>query len=211
MVHPLQDSSATTGAIISPLAVNRAAAPETMAKLEDFYVTGMGTSMVVNTTGGGGDPGFLEYKCFLWPGSSVDICFYSRDETATKGDFKVADFEKMLHTVHENIIVKHPFCGRDKWTDNHYAIDSFTADTAKIVKYIDAKSVPVYCEASYWGNSAHYAIDPTGWGIQMDLHFSTVPKACSTNANQASFQKATQQRKLLQSHFNPACSPGTCA
>jgi len=204
LVQPL-GSSTTTGAIISPLAVNRAADEATMAQLEDFYVTGMGTSMVVNSTGGGADPDFIAYKCFLWTGASVDVCFYSRKPTATKGDFKVADFEKMLNTVHQNIIVKYPFCGRDKWTDNHYAIDSFSADTSKIVSYIDAKNVPVYCESSYWGNSAHYAIDPTGWGIQLDLRFSSVPKACSSsNVGQ---QKG---RKLLQ-HNNPACSPGTCS
>lgn len=202
LVQPLENS-ATTGAIISPLAVNRAADESTMAKLEEFYVTGMGASMAVNSTGGGADPDFKAYKCFLWPGATVDVCFYSRAASATKGDFKVADFEKMLNTVHENIIVKYPFCGRDKWTDNHYAIDSFQADTAKIVSYIDEKSVPVYCESTPFGTSAHYAIDPTGWGIQMDLQFSTTPKACSSSKNSAA-------RNLLQ-HSNPACSPGTCS
>ena len=139
-------------------------------------------------------------------GASVDVCFYSREETATKGDFKVSSFEKMLNTVHANIISKYPFCGRDKWTDNHYAIDSFRADTSKIAAYIDANNVPVYCESSPWGGaSAHYAIDPTGWGIQMDLRWTSTPKACSTAAKKADFG-----RKLLQ-HSNPACSPGTCA
>lgn len=153
-------------------------------------------------------------------GASVDLCFYSRDDSTTKGDFKVGDFEKMLNTVHANIIAKYPYCARDKvrldlhlvslctclnfssllsssqaccapvslpplvyflfvrshswaadvilhllinpahvncamllqWTDNHYAIDSFSADTTKIVSYIDANNVPVYCE----GTAPHY-------------------------------------------------------
>lgn len=196
-VQPIEES-ASVGAIISPLAVNRAASAATMAKLEEFYVTGMGTTMVVNTSGPGTAPTFLQYKCFLWPGATVDLCFYSREESATKGDWKVADFEKMLNTVHSNIIVKYPFCGRDKWTDNHYAIDSFTADTAKIASYINENKVPVYCE----GTSAHYAVDPTGWSIQMDLRWSSSVSACTT-------AKSTP-RKLLQ-HTNPACSPGTCS
>ena len=202
LVQPVTDSPNDVGAIISPLAVNRAVSVETMAKLEDFYVTGFGTTLAVNTSGtGSGKEGFLEYKCFLWPGASVDVCFYSRLDSMTKGDYKVLDFEKMLNNVHENIIVKHPFCGRDKWTDNHYAIDSFQADTAKIVSYIDAKKVPVYCESSYWGSSVHYAIDPTGWGIQMDLRFQTQPAACNTGSKSA--LKVTGPG-------NPACSPGTC-
>lgn len=199
-VRPLEEakkSGTTVGAVISPLAVNRAASVATMAKLEDFYVTGMGTSLVVNSTGGGKSPDFLEYKCFLWPGATVDVCFYSRDDDSTKGDFKVGDFEKMLNTVHENIIVKYPYCGRDKWTDNHYAIDSFQADASKITAYINANNVPVKCEST----APHYAIDPTGWGIQMDIRGIT--------ANACSSSKKPTDRKLLQ-HSNPACSPGTC-
>jgi len=204
MVQPLKDDAVTTttGGIITPLAVNRGVSEKTMAKLEDFYVTGMGATMVVNTTGsGGGDTAFKEYKCFLWPSATVDVCFYSRDATATKGDFKVESFEDMLNTVHENIIVKNPSCNRDKWTDNHYAIDSFKADTTQITKYIDANSVPVYCE----GTKAHYAIDPTGWGIQMDLGgpwaTGVTPAACSS-------ARVTSGRKLLQQGgtFNPACT-----
>merc|ERR1711934_155322 len=110
-----------------------------MAKLEDFYVSGMGTTMATNTKGT--DP--LEYKCFLWPGASVDVCFYSRSDDKTKGAFKVGDFEDMLNTVHKNIIVKYPECARDKWTDNHYAIDTFSANTATIAAYINKNSVPV--------------------------------------------------------------------
>jgi hypothetical protein len=200
MVHPLETVSDTTvGAIISPLAVNRAVSVDTMALVEDFYVNGMGTTMVVNSTGGGKAPDFKEYKCFLWTGATVDLCYYSRDDSVTKGDFKVGDFEKMLNTVHQNIIVKYPYCTRDKWTDNHYAIDSFSADTSKIVEYIDAHSVPVYCE----GTAPHYIIDPTGWGIQADLQFRSSPEACSNSVQNSG-------RNLLQ-HTNPACNDGTCA
>jgi len=199
MVHPEVEATSSVGAIISPLAVNRAVSVSTMAAVEDFYVTGMGTTMVVNSTGGGKEPDFKEYKCFLWAGASVDLCFYSRDDSTTKGDFKVGDFEKMLNTVHANIIAKYPYCARDKWTDNHYAIDSFSADTTKIVSYIDANNVPVYCE----GTAPHYVIDPTGWGIQTDLQYKSSPKACSSSV-------ANAGRKLLQ-HTNPACEAGTCA
>lgn len=190
-VQPLSESS--TGAIISPLAVNRAASAASMAKLEDFYLNGMGTTLSANES-------TAEYsrKCFRWQGATVDVCFYLRPDSQTKGSFTVLKFEQMLNTVHQNIIAKHPYCARDKWTDNHYAIDSFSANTESIANYINQNDVYVFCE----GSTPHYAIDPTGWGIQLDLQFSSTVNACSSSSKSS--------RSLLQ-HTNPACSDGTCA
>lgn len=190
-VQPLTDS--TVGAIISPLAVNRAVSAKAMAQMEDFYLTGMGASLAENTT-------TAEYtrKCFLWSGATVDVCFYHRDDSKTKGDFKVGTFEDMLNTVHSNIIAKFPYCSRDKWTDNHYAIDSFSTNTQTIADYINNNNVMVYCQ----GSQPHYAIDPTGWGIQMDMMFSGTVNACSSGSSKS--------RMLLQ-QSNPACDDGTCA
>ena len=39
-------SSQNTGSVLTPVSVNRAASAATIAKLDDFYVTGMGTSKV---------------------------------------------------------------------------------------------------------------------------------------------------------------------
>jgi len=200
MIEELEQKNMLGGASLTPLSVNRAVSAAVLAKLDDFYVTGMGTKKVSETTANG-----ITRKCYLWPGAKVDICFTNRDDTATKGDFKVGDFENMLNTVHKNIVVGHPYCGVDKWEDNHYAIDSFSADTSKIIAYVNANNVPHLCQTSSGsgpGGGMHYIFDPTGWGVQTDLSFTTLPNDCSTAASQ------TSSRRLQ--GYNPACEPGTC-
>ena len=46
----------------------------------------------------------------------------------------------------------------------------------------------------------HYIIDPTGWGIQLDLSATTQPSGCSDAARQV---KAGGD-------YNPACDLGSC-
>jgi len=214
MVHPLSDTLATTSAaIITPLAVNRAVSAKAMAALENFYVTGMGTKKLEDTV-------TADYtrKCFLWSGSSVDICFYNRDDEATKGNFKVGDMEDMLNTVHRNVLGKSPVCGNDKWFDNHYAIDSMTADTSSIVPYIEQNKILHHCASS---SSLAAIYDPTGWGIQLDMQFSSAPSDCSSSEDVAeltegmwnSIQKPVSRgSRKLQNTYNPACTlSATCA
>jgi len=192
-------SSSSVGAYIVPLVVNRAASASSMAQLEEFYVSGMGTTKTHDETTDG-----VVKKCFLWTGATVHICFTQRSDDATKGAWKVSDFETMLNTVHYNLVWGHPFCGMDKWEDNHYAIDSMTADTTSIVNYINTYKPFHYCEASEMpggsvGSSVtvHYVWDPTGWGIQLDLNFASLPDDCKTTASKG---------RRLQSQGNPACT-----
>jgi len=186
---------------MTALSVNRAVSASVLAKLDDFYVSGMGTKKVSDDSDANG----YTRKCYLWPGSTVDICFTNRDDSSTKGDWKVADFENMLNTVHKNIVVGYPYCSVDKWFDNHYAIDSMKADTSTIVSYINKNNVPHHCASSSGsgGGGLAYAFDPTGWGIQLDLSFSTSPTDCNAVSQNSS--------KNLQGTYNPACEPGTCA
>merc|ERR1712151_881393 len=196
-----EEEQTGSGATLSPISVNRAASAATMSKLEDFYVNGMGAKKVSDDSANG-----VTRQCYLWTGATVDICFTSRPDSATKGDFKVADFENMLNTVHKNIIVGHPYCQVDKWEDNHYAIDSFSASTSSIISYINSNNVPHICESGGGGSgmsALHYIIDPTGWGIQADLSFSSQPNDCSS-------AEVHDFSRRLQGSYNPACEPGTC-
>jgi len=196
--------SSTSGAIISPLAVNRAVSATAMAKIEDFYVTGFKTTKVDDISDADDT---VTKKCFLWTGATVDVCFYLRDKSETKGSWKVEDFEDMLNTVHTHFLKKTPLCGEDKWFDNHYAIDSRTTDTSNIISYVEENNVLHYCEAGMFGGTTmHYAFDPTGWGIQLDLSLRTAPSDCSSAAASAAWS-----RSLSTGHSNPACDPGTCS
>merc|ERR1712137_81158 len=196
-----EDELKDSGASLSPISVNRAVSSATLAKLDDFYVNGMGAKKVSDHSANG-----VSRKCYLWSGATVDVCFTSRADSATKGDFKVADFENMLNTVHKNIIVGHPYCQVDKWEDNHYAIDSFSASTSSIISYINANNVPHVCESGSGGSGMsglHYIFDPTGWGIQADLSFSSQPNDCTSEDSADIFRR-------LQGSYNPACESGTC-
>merc|ERR1712232_1531826 len=175
---PPGPSPSPSGSGLSVLSVNRAVSAATLAKLDDFYVNGMGTKKVSDYTDAANG--------------------YTR-----KGDWKVADFENMLNTVHKNIIVGHPYCGKDKWEDNHYAIDSFNAQTSNIISYINKNSVPHICSSGGGsGAGISYIFEPTGFGIQADLSFSTLPNDCNS-----AFQNSSRR---LQGTFNPACDAGTC-
>merc|ERR1711959_747070 len=205
MIDELEKQNALLATDLTPLSVNRAVSASTLTKVDDFYVSGMGTKRVSDVSDASN--GYTR-KCYLWTGAEVDICFTSRDASATKGGFKVADFENMLNTVHKNVIVGHPMCHTDKWEDNHYAIDSFSAGTSSIVSYINNNNVPHVCAAggssSGPGGGLSYIMDPTGWAIQADLSFTTLPSDCSSALNM------TSPRRLQGGKFNPACDAGTC-
>merc|ERR1739845_90663 len=209
-------ATSSVGAYIVPLVVNRAASASSMVKLEKFYVDGMGTTKTHDETKNG-----VTKKCFLWTGATVHVCFTQRADSETKGDWKVSDFETMLNKVHETLMGGHPFCGMDKWEDNHYAIDSRSADSSKVVEYVNSKKPYHYCESSEEGKatkqgaytfppgggsttSLHYVWDPTGWGIQLNLQFSSAPDDCK--------QTQSARGRLQDSHTNPACTlaPQNC-
>merc|ERR1712070_1291177 len=126
--------SDTTSDYIVCLVFYRSSSSKAMSELEDFYVTGMGTSKTHDATENGATK-----KCFLWTGATVNICFTSRDDSETEGDFKVSDLEDMLNSVHQTIVDGHPWCPMNRWFDNHYAIDSHTVDNSKILSYVNSK------------------------------------------------------------------------
>merc|ERR1719183_224306 len=203
MIEELEKQNALKATDLTPISVNRAISAGALSKIDDFYVNGMGTKKVSDDTDA--ENGDYTRKCYLWHGAEVDICFTNRATSATKGDFKVADFENMLNTVHKNVIVGHPYCKVDKWEDNHYAIDSFSASTSSIISYINANNVPHVCSSGGGGSGpsgggVEYIFDPSGWGIQADLNFDTQPSDCNVPLP-----------RRLQGTFNPACDAGTCA
>merc|ERR1712179_539022 len=184
----------TTSDYIVSLVVNRAASSNAMSQLDEFYVTGMGTTRTHDATENGATK-----KCFLWPGATVNICFTNRADSATSTDFKVGDFEDMLNNVHKTIIDGHPFCPMDRWYDNHYAIDSRSVDNSKILSYVNSNNVYHTCGSNPMRGSGTSAIfDPTGLGIQMDTGIG-LASDCSTN-----FLKTTTF-----ANNNPACTVDT--
>lgn len=139
--------------------------------------------------------------------STVDVCFSEHLEaddakkTADSSLLSVADIETGMNAVHANLLAKST-CGTDKWLDNHYAYDSTDHETTtlgdSIVAYLDNHDeVYYYCKPFATGYMLHYIIDPTGWGIQLDMKFAKQPADCSSSL-------------FLGSDWNPACDLGSC-
>jgi len=188
-----------TGSYIIMLGINHAASAQAMAKLEDFYVTGMGTKKTHDAT-----ENSVTKKCFLWPGATGHICFTSRPDSETAGDWKVGDFEDMLNTVHSKLLKDHPFCPVDKWFDNHYAIDSQSADSPAILKYVNEENPYHICSSGGpMGSGLTTVFDPTGWGIQLDLQLGT-PSDCKSTEMLSNYSLPLQG-----GHYNPACTTDT--
>lgn len=183
--------SDTTSDYIVSLVVNRAASSNAMSQLEDFYVTGMGTTKTHDATDNGATK-----KCFLWTGATVNICFTSRDDSETSTSFKVGDLEDMLNSVHQTIVDGHPWCPMNRWFDNHYAIDSQSVDNSKILSYVNSKKPFHTCGSNPMRGSGLSAIfDPTGLGIQMDTGIG-LSDDCNTLASSS----------VSGGHSNPACT-----
>lgn len=178
------------------LVVNRAASAKAMSELEDFYVTGMGTKKTHDSTENGATK-----KCFLWKGATMHICFTSRADSETSTSFKVGDFEDMVNGVHKTILEDHPWCPMNRWFDNHYAIDSQSVNSNKILKYINSKKPYHSCASHGILNRALSAVfDPTGVGIQMDTG-TGLPDDCKNGQLAASNSTGGT--------FNPACTTDT--
>jgi hypothetical protein len=179
----------TTSDYIVSLVVNRAASKAALSKLDAFYVDGMGTSKTHDAAEAG-----AEKKCYLWPGASVNVCFTARDDSATSTAFKVGDFEDMLNGVHKTMLEGHPFCSMDRWFDNHYAIDSQSVSSSKILAYINSQKPFHTCASGLFGSSLSVVYDPTGLGIQMDTN-TGAPDDCKSA--ETGFRSAMS---------NPACA-----
>jgi len=125
-------------------------------------------------------------RCYLWDtaGATADVCFTKRAPSATAGSFKVTDFEAMLNAVHASA-VGDGGCS-NKWVDNHYAVDGRSKSADYIIDYIESSGAYFYCS----GSAVHYVIDPTGWGIQLDLSFSGAASVCTSAAARASARRA---------------------
>ena len=158
--------------ILTVISVSRASSD--LSAIDDFYSTGMqcSTTLSVDTDG-------YSKRCYLWDVASAtaDVCFTKRKPTETAGSFKVSDFEDMLNAVHANAVADD--CG-NKWVDNHYAVDGRSGSADYIADYIESSGAFFYCS----GDNPHYIIDPSGFGIQLDLQFSGSSTVC-TSAREA--------------------------
>lgn len=192
-------NASSTGAYLAALGINRAASATSMAQLEDFYVNGMGTKKTHDSSENG-----VTKKCFLWNGATGNLCFTSRPDSATSGDWKVADFENMLNTVHKTLLKGHPWCQMDKWFDNHYAIDSQSLDSSAIVKYVNEKNPYHICVRSMLVSvSLSTIFDPTGMGIQLDAQVGK-PSDCRIIEEEG--EPSDSIRRLQSGTYNPACA-----
>ena len=102
-----------------------------------------------------------------------------RGANATRGAFKVADFERMLLSVHGAVVGGDPNCNMDAWADNHYAVDA-THDYDFVHAWLRANpSQPYVCQGEY----VHFVFDPTGWAVQLNVNFTEPGPSCDARSD----------------------------
>merc|ERR1712137_504831 len=188
----------TTSYYIVSKVVNRAVSWSVMNDLIAFYQGIIGDAKyheaVVDS--------HVKY-CWQWNGATVYNCFTARQDDQTHGDFKVGDLEYTMNQTHDKLLNSNaggsPCCGADRWFDNHYAVDSRTVDSDKIVAYVNSHNPYHACGNS--PRSSSYVlkslVDPSGLSIQMDTSTS-LPNDCSSCDSTVSLFQGD--------HTNPACT-----
>ena len=119
--------------------------------------------------------------------------FVERDETSA---WTVSDMEQMLDGAHRATIAGQHNCGRDKWSDHHYAYDAtatsellpssgdtIAGETTTVQEgdfdyILDAPRGAPAGELCLLRPHVHYVYDPTGWAIQLNVNFSRVMTGC---------------------------------
>merc|ERR1719361_2402027 len=59
------------------------------------------------------------------PETSIELQFTQRPSPLTFGDFTVNQYEDLLVETHGSIITN-PYCGQDRWMDNHFELSTWT-------------------------------------------------------------------------------------
>ena len=121
------------GATIVPVQISHATT--NTHKLHDFYTQILGAQLLSFYDAAESQTIFLQL-----PQTQIEIAFTQRPPSLTYGDMALAKYENLLLETHDSIISS-PFCGQDRWMDNHFAFETYVipglldAIFANLVKY----------------------------------------------------------------------------
>ena len=104
------------GATIVPVRISHATT--NVIQLRDFYtnVLEANTLYAANSMDGKTKTVFMHLF-----DTHIEIQFVQRPLTQTFGDFRLDQFTALLTETHESIISS-PYCGQDRWMDNHFGM-----------------------------------------------------------------------------------------
>eukprot|EP01084_Bolivina_argentea_P038518 71233_1 len=78
----------------------------------------------------------------------IEVQFVQRPLSETFGDFKLDKYENLLMETHESIMTS-PYCGQDRWMDNHYAYSTWT---------IPGLMDKIYFNLNHYGKEIKYGV-----------------------------------------------------
>ena len=70
------------------------------------------------------DLSWIPEMCFVFEGTHIELQFIERPWDYTSGTFWLPTYEGLLIETHQSIVTS-PFCGIDRWMDNHYGFSSW--------------------------------------------------------------------------------------
>eukprot|EP01084_Bolivina_argentea_P297724 512967_1 len=119
-----REDSATT----VPVRISRAAT--NIEAMYDWYVNVMEAQVLDASINGiidnlNGDNVLTKYAFFAPLETQIEIQIIERPHDYTFGDFSLLQYENLLLEGHDYVITT-PFCGIDRWLDNHYGFTTWT-------------------------------------------------------------------------------------
>jgi len=126
---PQQPWLRSDGADIVPVRISRPTS--SIDAIYDFYINIMESTLVHYTTSNIAMESESKMSMgtrtmfILLKDTAIELQFVERPNYYTTPDFTLKKFENMLIETHDTIITS-PYCGQDRWFDNHYAYSTWT-------------------------------------------------------------------------------------
>ena len=157
-------------------AVSVSRAVSDITAIERFYETELNFTVVHSLDDADGTG--VSRRCYGWEYAESDVCFVERPDPSGAA-FGAAELEAMLWSVHTATLLAPS--NTNKYTDNHYAVDSMESKTFLTTYFTSNDPYPITNSSreAYNCNQQGFVMDPTGWSIQVDLSGSTSFPSCS--------------------------------
>ena len=171
------------GATIVPVRISRATS--NTAEIKDFYIDIFDADVLYEFDVDSESISNSHSVSLQLPDTQIELQFVQRSQSF--GDLTIDKFENLLKDTH-SAVVSSPFCGQDRWMDNHFAYSTWTTPGrldgiySKLVEYevifkVDETPIVYASQHSksqlesigYEGTFtfAVWVIDPTGQTIQI--------------------------------------------
>eukprot|EP01084_Bolivina_argentea_P197901 339031_1 len=164
-------------ALIIPVRISRATT--NLDEMLEFYMNVMEAKLLYNSNGVivdtlGGDNVATKTAFLIAGDTKIELQFSERESWYTAGDFTLRQYELLLIETHDEVITT-PFCGIDRWFDNHYGFDTWSnyGYLDRIIERLNVRNKQKYrvYKTPYEHSSPHGKIELDKYGADATYIF----------------------------------------